>query len=206
MSLRTLLIRARNSFSRLHKVRINRLRCYDSHSRRQLPITRNLFAVSVYSSCLLVAGSWLLSGCSGMSYKEKSLALIGAAVLTGYSLGTSNTPTGESQSTHGLLWAGVAGTVAGVSSPYLLKDDLESNSEEVDSLKNKIKILENKTPTKNGVNAFLEKPLPKEFSNLIRPGGWKIYAIDEWVKDGEERLVHQDKMLEIQLPEIKEGR
>lgn len=147
-----------------------------------------------------------LTGCSGMSYKEKSLSLIAASVAAGYLLGPANTPQGESASTHGLLWAGLAGTAGGVGSPYIFKDDLTNSEslEELENLRNKIKIENSKKEKGSGINSFLEKPLPKEFSKLVNPGGWKIYQTDEWIKESDERLIHQDKIIEITLPEIKE--
>ena len=37
---------------------------------------------------------------------------------------------------------------------------------------------------------------------MINPGEWKIYALDQWIEDSENKLIHQDKMMELIPPSL----
>ncbi|MFN9066691.1 MAG: hypothetical protein ACK5V3_05640, partial [Bdellovibrionales bacterium] len=60
-------------------------------------------------------------------------------------------------------------------------------------------------------NPVLEKQLPgtlsgkvpDKYKNLIEPGEWRIYSINQWIEDGENRLIHQDKVMELIPPSLK---
>lgn len=45
--------------------------------------------------------------------------------------------------------------------------------------------------------------IPDEYKKLIRPGTWRLLSIDRWVEDGENRLIHQDKIIELIPPQFK---
>lgn len=50
--------------------------------------------------------------------------------------------------------------------------------------------------------ATFSAKIPKQYLPLVRPGSWKILEIDQWVEDGENRLVHQDKVMELVPPSL----
>lgn len=131
---------------------------------------------------------------------------MGSALVAGGALGASNTPEGENKAMHGLLWGSVAATVIG-SGVLLLSED----SKEVRDRDFKIKELEQKMSqfkenskvfNNQGESHFLESSLPKEYRSLVKPGKWKVFKIDEWKKTSSGEYVHQDKLLEIEPPEV----
>lgn len=48
--------------------------------------------------------------------------------------------------------------------------------------------------------------IPDKYSRLVNPGQWRIYATDQWIEDGENRMVHQDKIMELIPPSLLPGR
>lgn len=45
----------------------------------------------------------------------------------------------------------------------------------------------------------------ESYKKMIVPGEYRIYSIDRWVPEGENRLVHQDKIVELIPPSLKAG-
>lgn len=45
--------------------------------------------------------------------------------------------------------------------------------------------------------------IPERYRKLVRPGEWKVMEIDEWLEDGENRLVHRDKVIELIPPTLR---
>ncbi len=56
-----------------------------------------------------------------------------------------------------------------------------------------------------GLSTFSESELPSEYQHLIRPGGWKVFEINRWVKKGTNRLVLESRLLEFTPPTIQSG-
>ncbi len=56
-----------------------------------------------------------------------------------------------------------------------------------------------------GLSTFSESELPTEYQHLIRPGGWKVFEINRWVKKGTNRLILESKLLEFIPPSIQAG-
>ena len=44
--------------------------------------------------------------------------------------------------------------------------------------------------------------IPDKYRRLVSPGEWRVYAIDQWVEDGENRIIHQDKIMELIPPSL----
>ncbi|RYZ93195.1 MAG: hypothetical protein EOP06_01865 [Proteobacteria bacterium] len=47
--------------------------------------------------------------------------------------------------------------------------------------------------------------IPDKYSRLVNPGQWRIYSIDQWAEDGENRIIHQDKIMELIPPSLIPG-
>jgi hypothetical protein len=51
--------------------------------------------------------------------------------------------------------------------------------------------------------ATFNSKIPEKYKKLISPGEWKISEIDLWVEDSENRLIHQDKIMDLIPPSLK---
>lgn len=51
--------------------------------------------------------------------------------------------------------------------------------------------------------ATFNSRIPEKYKRLINPGEWRVAEIDQWIEDGENRLIHQDKVMELIPPSLK---
>lgn len=102
------------------------------------------------------------------------------------------------------LYAGSFAATAAVVS-LLINDPDKTNThlkEENAKLRSELDQISN--PTEVAVHpGTLSGKIPEKYKDLVQPGEWKIYAIDQWIEDGENRLIHQDKMMELIPPALK---
>ena len=97
---------------------------------------------------------------------------------------------------------GSVGLAAGALVSTLLFDPdqkIESLNQENQKLKSEIDQINNPLPEFSST-AFLNSKIPDKYKNLISPGEWRVYKLDQWVEDGENRMLHQDKMMELIPP------
>lgn len=52
-------------------------------------------------------------------------------------------------------------------------------------------------------SGMMNSKVPDKYKTMINPGEWRVYRLDQWVEDGENRLIHQDKMMELIPPSLK---
>ncbi|MFN7455439.1 MAG: hypothetical protein ACK5RO_12355 [Pseudobdellovibrionaceae bacterium] len=123
-----------------------------------------------------------------------TLAFAGGALIGG-----QTAPKDERKELHSMYWAGIAGLSAAVISNYVYSEEeellkarleIEKMKAEMDLLQNSKKIL-----VKEGTGYF-QNPQGEQFFQKGK-AKWRIYEIDQWVKDGPYRLYHQDKMVEL---------
>ena len=134
------------------------------------------------------------------SPKEKILKnmLIGAA--TGFALGQLKP---ENKTGYGLLYAGAGASLVGATSVWF--SDIDSESERIKSDNQKLKNELDKIYSPNLTHessGMMNSKIPDKYKSMINPGEWKVYSLDQWVEDGENRLIHQDKMMELTPPTL----
>ena len=151
----------------------------------------------------------IASGCASMPNRTKTiLTMVGTGLIVG-TIAANRAPVDENPGTIGFLWGGNAAAVAGIISLYVfdeqhrsevLEKQLSSSQKEVDVLRgegegaSRAPIFDSETG--------LERQLPKEYRGLVQPGKWSIYKIDNWISQGENTVVHQDKMVRIIPPQF----
>ncbi|MCE3009304.1 MAG: hypothetical protein LW875_01660 [Proteobacteria bacterium] len=144
----------------------------------------------------------LLSGCA--TPKKSRLAATTLAFAGGAVIGAQTAPKDERKELHSMYWAGIAGLTAAVISNYIYseEDELLKARLEVEKLKAEMDLLQNskKILIKEGTGYF-QNPQGEQFFQKGK-AKWRIYEIDQWVKDGPYRLYHQDKLVEL-YPEEK---
>lgn len=138
--------------------------------------------------------------CSSKSIKLQSLgwATTGAIIGGAYG-GTRN----EYQSQNAVLF-GSLGALTGLLSYYYFNDPdkkVESITEENLKLKAQLEDFYSPKTIAESPGTFNSK-IPAKYKKLVRPGEWKISEIDQWIDEGENRLIHQDKIMELIPPTL----
>lgn len=138
------------------------------------------------------------------TYREKSLTFMGGAFAGGATIGYNSAPQNERKELHGLLWGSISAAVVGAIMFYFYDEGYEIKDKEykIRDLESKLSDKNNKYNINDGSSSFMESSLPKEYRHLIKPGSWSVYKIDEWKRTSEGELVHQDRLIEIDPPEI----
>jgi hypothetical protein len=145
---------------------------------------------------------------TGCSVKPKKV-LTETAIATGVGIvaGVLLTPKGESQAAHGALWGASSGLAySGVALYRMSQHRKEKESKEIRKLSLELSNYKNQFDpklVKSGLG-LKESPLPKELKSFIRPGEWKHYKLDRWVKDDSQDnvWVRQTELFEFIPPTI----
>ena len=143
-----------------------------------------------------------LALCSCASTPKNNLVtnvLIGVAA--GYAIGSMNK---NNSAAFGLLYGGMGGTAAALGTAYLT--DFDRDNKRLSSENEKLrKDLEAITSPKTVYQspAMFNSKVPDKYKRLIQPGEWRISEIDQWIEDSENRIIHQDKIMELIPPSLK---
>ncbi|HRK07533.1 MAG TPA: hypothetical protein PLZ57_07165 [Pseudobdellovibrionaceae bacterium] len=131
----------------------------------------------------------------------QTMAIAGAAgVLYGLSRP-------EHREQNAALYGGLAAASAGAAGLLIWNTDSESErfrkeaqtlSEELDRIRAPRRILE--SPATFGAK------IPAKYRSLVQPGSWRVSEIDQWVEDGENRLIHQGLVMELVPPSLNPSR
>lgn len=132
--------------------------------------------------------------------REKIMQNIIVGVVTGFAVGSQRK---DNSKAFGLLYGGMAGATAGLATAYLSNDDSENERlfAENKKLKTDLEKVYSPSLVYEG-NGMMNAKVPEKYKAMIQPGEWKIYAYDQWVEDGENRLIHQDKIMELTPPSL----
>ena len=147
-----------------------------------------------------------LGGCS-LSHKKRVLFSMAASGAAGAVVGASVTPSGEKQEMHALLWASFSSAVTGAMVEGFSKDrqkEVLLREEKITSLQEQLRQLKASKQLVSKGSSLMQTKLPEDLKHLIRPGKWKRFQVDRWVKDPENRGIwyHQDQMFQLQLPSL----
>lgn len=106
--------------------------------------------------------------------------------------------------THTAMYSGIGAATGALVSNILLNPDENSEklAEENKKLTEELNKFKTPLPVAEGKNLF-STPIPKDLSRVIRPGEWRRYKLDQWVKDNSQENVwyRQTEMFEIIPPE-----
>ncbi|WP_413578586.1 hypothetical protein ACLVWU_08615 [Bdellovibrio sp. HCB290] len=141
-------------------------------------------------------------GCAHTTTQKvyRNMAVAGTAGITYGATQDSN------KTAMALLNGALAASIAAVVTLAIENPDKEELRlrNEVEMLKSKLDEVSSPKVTYQG-DAMFHSRIPSKYKELIKPGEWKIYKIDEWVSDGDNRLIHQDQIVEL-IPPTLEGR
>lgn len=154
-------------------------------------------------SILVLLLFFISSGCA--TSRDKRLLSIGAAALVGAAIGSAVAPENERQELHAMYWAGVLGVSAALVSNYVFDEgeEVAKYKLETEKLRAELDLIQNarKVMLKEGRGKFKSSTNNEDFFQSGR-ARWRLYEIDQWVKDGPDRLYHRDKMIEL-IPEVQ---
>lgn len=141
----------------------------------------------------------LFSGCA-TSYRGK---IYEAMALGGVAGGLYGHSKPESKDANALLWASAGAAVGAALSVYFLDPEEANEALKTENarLREDLNRIENKRVTAETTGIFGAK-IPAKYRHLINPGEWKVTQIDLWVEDGENRLIHQDQVMELIPPSL----
>lgn len=142
----------------------------------------------------------LLCGCSttikGQTI-EWSLAGAGLGATYGYTRS-------EYKDKNAMMFAAIGATAGALISLYKQDPDqkISKLKEENSKLKNELESFTNPKTVYQSPAMFNSK-VPDKYKKLIQPGEWRISEIDQWVEESENRIIHQDKIMELIPPALK---
>lgn len=158
----------------------------------------------------VVIVSIALGGCASMSNRTKTLiTMAGTGIIVG-TIAANKAPIDENPLAHAAVWGGTSAAVAGAISLYVFDEQKKSEElerklgvaqRELDSLRGEGPGL-SQIPIAQSDSSFA-KDIPAEYRSLVRPGGWSLYKINNWIVQGENTLIHQDKLLRITPPHFQ---
>lgn len=152
--------------------------------------------------CIIII---LSLGCSTKPKEALTQTLIASAV--GAVVGGLSAPRGERPEAHAALWGASAGLVVGGVSLYQMSQrQTKEESDKVRALSQELAQYKDQFEPKlqkEGVG-LNESPLPQGLRGFVRPGKWKHYKLDRWVKDeAQENIwVRQTEIFEFIPPTI----
>ncbi|MFZ3231728.1 MAG: hypothetical protein WA160_16085 [Pseudobdellovibrio sp.] len=143
----------------------------------------------------------VLTGCSSLSFKEKILTNTLVASAAGYVIGQSEK---EHKKEYSIMYAGIASGIAAIATTYISDPDRENVR-----LRNEMAKMQSdfdaalKPKLESSSSGLMNSKIPEKYKSMINPGEWKVYSLDQWTEDNENRLIHQDKMMELIPPSLK---
>jgi len=140
-----------------------------------------------------------LTACAGTP-REKTLSLMLSGVAAGAAYGASRP---EMKRENAFIFGGSLGVLGAATGLFLFNDDGEALKVKLerDLLKLEMEKKSKGTLIKELPATFSAK-IPKQYLPLVRPGSWRVMEVDQWVEDGENRLIHQDKVMELTPPAL----
>jgi len=149
---------------------------------------------------LALGFSAIATGCAS-STKGRVFQNMLIAGATGVLMGQQKE---DYKTTYSTMYGGVAAAVAGAVTLYMNDPDKEA-----DKLREEIRVLKTQMDQIGEPRLATQTPatfgaqVPNKYRAMINPGEWRVYEINQWVEDGENRLLHQDKIMELIPPSLK---
>ncbi len=153
---------------------------------------------------LIVLVSFELLGCGTLNYKERVWRNMAVAGAAGVMVGQSRS---DYKATYSALYGGLGAALAAAVTIYM--DDPDRD---VERLRSEIRMLSGQAETFERSQMTHQTPatfgakVPEKYRGLISPGEWRVYQIDRWREDGENRLIHETSIMELVPPSLRSGR
>lgn len=149
---------------------------------------------------LILFAVLLSSGCAtSIKGQTTEWALIGAGAGAAYGYSRN-----EYKDKNAMMFAAIGAATGALISLYKQDPDqkISKLSDENAKLKKDIEAFSN-PKTEFQTPAMFNSKIPDKYKRLIQPGEWRISEIDQWIEDSENRIIHQDKIMELIPPSLK---
>lgn len=156
--------------------------------------------MTAINKTLILSSVIFLSSCA-TTIKGQTVewSVIGASAGAAYGYSRS-----EYKDKNAMMFAAIGTATGALLSIYKQDPDQKISKLSDENLKLK-KDLESFTNPKTVYQspAMFNSKVPDKYKKLIQPGEWRISEIDQWIEDSENRIIHQDKMMELIPPSLK---
>lgn len=148
------------------------------------------------------------SGCATTN-RGRTLTFMGGMGIAGAGAGYHFAPSQERPEMHAAFWGAVSAAVAGAVGLFIFDEQKRS-----DELERQATVMRKELESLRGEGSSKEpqllyettapfgKDIPDEYQNLVRPGRWSVYRLNQWVSHGEGTLIHQDRMVRLVPPQL----
>ena len=154
--------------------------------------------VTKFAFCLILA--FAQAGYCAFTTKDRVFQNMAFAGATGALYGFSRP---DHQNTYATMYGGLATAVAAAITLYYINPDEKSEKYALENKRLKLALDQFQNP-----KVLFETPgtfnskIPEKYRKLIQPGEWRISEIDQWSEEGENRIIHQDKIMELVPPTL----
>ncbi len=158
---------------------------------------------------LLATLIMLNTGCATMSNRTKTIVTAVGVGLVAGTIAANMAPKDENPMAHAAVWGGAATAGTAVAGLFLFDEQARSKEFERKLVvaESELAIFRGESSTDQQViydsDSALGRELPSEYRSLVRPGKWSLYRTNQWISQGENVLVHQDKILKIEPPQFQ---
>lgn len=150
----------------------------------------------------LIFGAAAVFSCSQSPKKNQRMQWTGGAFVTGAILGAATAPKDEKPEVHAMYWGSMLGLATAIAAQYYIhdEDNYHKLKDENEQLKNELDLIQNAKQSLIDQGQGQFKNPTDDPNRKGQRAQWKVYEINKWIKDGPNRLIHQDKLVEI-VPE-----
>ena len=156
-------------------------------------------ALKYFRLSVLIFGVFVNFGCA-TTQKGKILEWTSVGSALGASYGATRP---DYQGQNSLMFGAVGAAVGALAGLYYHDPDKHAENLMAENQK-----LQKELDAMQASKVLVESPamfntkIPDKYKKLINPGEWRISEIDQWVEESENRLIHQDKIMELVPPTL----
>lgn len=134
------------------------------------------------------------------SQKGKIIEWSTVGAVIGGTYGASRT---DYQDKNAMMYGALGAAVGAIAGLYYHDPDkqVESLTLENQKLKKELDMFQSPQVLIETPATFNSK-IPLKYKKLINPGEWRVSEIDQWIEDSENRLIHQDKIMDLIPPSL----
>ncbi len=159
---------------------------------------KNITFLSKQTLFVLSVTSILCSCATSQKGKIVEWTFLGAAIGGAY--GTTRLQEADKNA---LMYGALGAALGAMAGLYYFDPDKfsEKLANENQNLKKELDLIQSPKVLFETPATFNTK-IPEKYKKLINPGEWKISEINQWVEESENRLIHQDKIMELVPPTL----
>lgn len=155
----------------------------------------NCTSICAYVATIIV----FTTGCTS-TFKNKTYQSMAIGSALGILYGSSKP---KDQGAYATMY-GALGAASGAVYSTIVNDpdaELDKSKTEITALKRELDEMSSPKVEKQ-TTALFGNRVPDKYKALINPGEWRVSKLDQWIEDDENRLIHQDLIMELTPPTL----